>query len=65
MRPAFWSTNISSFFYSNINIFLIDYACCKLCNNGQSSSRITPDAVTIQELHTEGKTLLELLLKIG
>ena len=23
---------LSSFFYSDINLFLIDYACCKLCN---------------------------------
>ena len=25
-------TDISSFNYSDINLFLIDYACCKLCN---------------------------------
>ena len=30
--PASWSTNLSSFYYSDINLFLIDYACCKLCN---------------------------------
>ena len=29
-----------------------------------SSSRTTPRVITIQELHTEGKTLLQLLLKI-
>ena len=26
------STDIPSFYYSDINLFLIDYACCKLCN---------------------------------
>ena len=31
MWPASWSTDISSFCYSGINLFLIDYACCKLC----------------------------------
>ena len=29
---ASWSTDISSFYYSNINLFLIDYGCFKLCN---------------------------------
>ena len=32
MWPDSWSTNISSFYYSYINLFVIDYACCKLCN---------------------------------
>ena len=32
MRPGSWSTDISSFYYSDINLLLIDYACCKLCN---------------------------------
>ena len=32
MRPASWSHDIYSFYYSDINLFLIDYACCKLCN---------------------------------
>ena len=27
-----WSHDISSFYYSDINLFLIDHACCKLCN---------------------------------
>ena len=26
------SADISSFYYPDINLFLIDYACCKLCN---------------------------------
>ena len=32
MWPASWSTDISLFYYSDINLFLIDYACCKLYN---------------------------------
>ena len=32
MWPDSWSTNISSFYYPDINLFLIDYDCCKLCN---------------------------------
>ena len=32
---------------------------------GCSSSRTTPGFITIQELHTGGKTLLQLFLKIG
>ena len=32
MLPASWSTDISSFCYPGIYLFLIDYACCKLCN---------------------------------
>ena len=32
MRPASWSTDISSFDYSDINLFLIDYGFSKLCN---------------------------------
>ena len=32
---------------------------------GCSPSRTTPRVITIQEFHTGGKTLLQLLLKIG
>ena len=32
---------------------------------GCSSSRTTPGVITIEELHTGEKTLLQLLLKIG
>ena len=32
---------------------------------GGSSSRTTPGVITVQGLHTGGKTLLQLLLKIG
>ena len=31
---------------------------------GYSSSRTAPGVITVQELHTAGKTLLQLLLKI-
>ena len=42
MRPASWSTDISSIYYSDINLILFDYAWHSLCNNGCSSSRATP-----------------------
>ena len=32
MWPASWSIYIYSFYYYDINLFLIDYACCRLCN---------------------------------
>ena len=32
VTQAFWSTDISSFYYSVTNLFLIDYVCCKLSN---------------------------------
>ena len=48
MWPASWSTDISSFYYSDINLFLIYYACCKLCNSWLqfSSLRTTPGVIT-------------------
>ena len=30
MWPDSWGTAISSFYHSDINLFFIDYACCKL-----------------------------------
>ena len=30
--PAYLSTDISSSYCSDFNLFLVDYACCKLCN---------------------------------
>ena len=30
--PASWSHDISSFYSSDISLFLINYTCCKLCN---------------------------------
>ena len=32
MRPASWSIDIYRFYYSGINLFLINYVCCKLCS---------------------------------
>ena len=32
--PASWRTDISSFYFSDINLFLIDYAYWELCNTG-------------------------------
>ena len=65
MWPASWRTDISSFYYSDINLLLINYACCKLCNiwlllfeNNSSSYRYTGAS------HWR-KTLVQLLLKIG
>ena len=54
---------LSSFYCSDINLFLIDHTCYKIY--GCSSLRTTPRFITIQELHTGGKTMLQLLLKIG
>ena len=30
--PASWKADISLFYYSDINLFLIHYTCCRLCN---------------------------------
>lgn len=54
-------TDSSSFNYSDINLYLIYYACCKLwycC----SSSKATPGFIFMR-LHTRGIALLQLLLK--
>ena len=32
MWPASWSIDRFSIYYSDTNLLLIDYACCKLCN---------------------------------
>ena len=66
MSPAFSNTDISSFYFSDIILFLIDYACGKLCNIWLLFfENYDHYMITIQELHTRGKTLLQLLLKIG
>ena len=65
MWPASWSNYISSFYYSDINLFLIHYACCKHAIYGCPYLRATPGVINIQEVHTEGKELLQLSLKIG
>ena len=52
-----------SFFYSDINLFLIDYAWCKLCNIWLLLCESNSKSITMQELNTGGKILLQLLLK--
>ena len=44
MWPTSWSPDISSFYCSDINLFLIDYVWCKLCNKWFSFSKTTPVA---------------------
>ena len=39
-----WSPDLSLLYFSDIDLFLIDYACCKLAINGCSSLRTTPGA---------------------
>ena len=66
--PASWSTDISSFCYSDIDLFFIVLLIMPAVNyviHGYSSLRTTPGVITLHELHTGGKTLLQLLLKIG
>ena len=65
MWPASCSTNISSFYYSDINLFLIGYACCKIYNIRLLLFESNAGVITIQELHTREKVLLQLLFKIG
>ena len=48
-------------FMTLILLFLIDYACCKLCNVWLLFLQTTPGVITIQELQIGGKTLLQLL----
>ena len=66
MSPASWSTDLSSFYYSGINLFLTDYVCYKLCNIWlllfENNSRIYHYTGASQ---LEKKTFLQLLLKIG
>ena len=52
-----------SFFYSDINLFLIDDAWCKLCNIWLLLCESNSKSITMKELNTEGKILLQLLLK--
>ena len=66
MWPASWSTDISSFYYSNINLTWIDYVYCYVWYVifGFCSSVTIPGVTNILELHTGGKTLFQFLLKI-
>ena len=65
MWPASWRTDISSFYYSDINLFLIGYSCSKLCNTWLLVFENNCRIYHYRELHTRGKTLLQLLLKLG
>ena len=64
MWPASWNTDVSSFYYSDVNLFLINYAWCKLRNIWLLLFENNSRSITIQELSTWGRTLLQLLLKI-
>ena len=54
-----------SFYYSDITVicFLLIMPAVNYQIYGCSSSRTTPGVITLQELHTGGKTLLQLLHK--
>ena len=58
MWSASGSTDISSFYYFDINLILLIVPAVKYVTYGCSSSRATPHVVTIHELHTGGKILL-------
>ena len=45
--------------------FLLIMPAVNYVTHGYSSLRTTPGVITLHELHTGGKTLLQLLLKIG
>ena len=51
------------FYYSGINLFLIDYARCKLCNMWLLLFNNNSMIINIQQARTGRKTLLQLLLK--
>ena len=55
MWPASLSTDISSFYYSDINLFLIDYTWCKLYNIWLLRCENNSRSITIQQLNTGGK----------
>ena len=55
IRPAFWSTDISKFYYSDINLFLIDDAGCKICNIWLLLFESNSRTITILDLNTGGK----------
>ena len=55
MRPASWSDDKSSFYYSDINLFLIDDTWCKLCNIWLLLCENNSRSITILDLNTGGK----------
>ena len=48
---SFWSTDTSQFYYSDINLFLIYDACCKLCNAWLLLCQNNSRSITILELN--------------
>ena len=48
--PVSWSTDVSSFYCSNINLCLNDYAWCKLCNISLLLFENNSRSITIQQL---------------
>ena len=61
----FLAALIHLFFNFDINLFLIDDTWCKLCNIWLLLRENKSRSITIQDLSTGGKMLLQLLLKIG
>ena len=51
MRPASWSTDISSIYYSDINLILFDYAWHSLCNIWLLLVESNSRSITIQGLN--------------
>ena len=51
MQPASWSPDLSSSYCSDINMLLIDYAWCKLCNKWLLLSENNPRSLTLDEKH--------------
>ena len=61
MWPASSSTDISSFYCSDINLFLIDYTWCKLCNIRLLLFENNSRSINIQELNTGGKEIVAVI----
>ena len=61
MWPASSSTDISSFYCSDINLFLIDYTWCKLCNIRLLLFENNSRSTNIQELNTGGKEIVAVI----
>ena len=62
MWPASASTDMSSFYCSDINPFYVIISGVNYTIHGCSSSRTAP-GVTLYRSNTGGKTLLQLLIK--
>ena len=53
--PAFWSTYTFYFYYFDINLFLIDDACCKLYNMWLFPCENNSRGINMLEFHIGGK----------